>query len=130
MIARRRRAIAVGLATLVLAAAGIALVMQERTAAPTANRPTVLLLTSLPLIFSEDFSVQHSGSPFLKALQARYRVVPISVTNASELAKGGLLLMAQPPAQTAENLVTLDAWVRRGGRLLLFADPMLEWPSR
>ena len=130
MIARRRRAIAVGLATLVLAAAGIALVMQERTAAPTANRPTVLLLTSLPLIFSEDFSVQHSGSPFLKALQARYRVVPISVTNAPELAKGGLLLMAQPPAQTAENLVTLDAWVRRGGRLLLFADPMLEWPSR
>jgi hypothetical protein len=26
-------------------------------------------------------------------------------------------------------LVALDAWVRRGGRLLLLADPMLEWPS-
>ena len=34
--------------------------------------------------------------------------------------------MAQPLAQTAENLVTLDTWVRRGGRVLLLADPLLE----
>ena len=26
-------------------------------------------------------------------------------------------------------LVELDQWVRGGGRLLLLADPMLEWPS-
>jgi hypothetical protein len=38
--------------------------------------------------------------------------------------------MAQPQAQTAENLVVLDAWVRRGGHLLLLADPLLEWPSK
>jgi hypothetical protein len=38
--------------------------------------------------------------------------------------------MAQPPTQTAENLVVLDQWVRRGGHLLLLADPMLEWPSK
>jgi hypothetical protein len=38
--------------------------------------------------------------------------------------------MAQPQAQTAENLVVLDEWVRRGGRLLLLADPLLEWPSK
>jgi hypothetical protein len=37
--------------------------------------------------------------------------------------------MAQPQAQTAENLVALDKWVRGGGRLLLLADPLLEWPS-
>jgi len=40
------------------------------------------------------------------------------------------MLMAQPQAQTAENLVALDDWVRRGGRVLLLADPMLEWPSK
>ena len=57
-------------------------------------------------------------------------MVPISVTDPAELAKGGLLLMAQPQAQTPENLVALDAWVRGGGRLLLLADPTLEWPSR
>ena len=29
-----------------------------------------------------------------------------------------------------EDLVALDRWVRDGGRLLLLADPMLEWPSK
>ena len=40
-----------------------------------------------------------------------------------------LLLAAHPNAQPAENLVALDKWVRGGGRLLLLADPMLEWHS-
>ena len=56
--------------------------------------------------------------------------MPISVTDPAELAKGRLLLMAQPQAQPPEDLVALDAWVRGGGRLLLLADPMLEWPSK
>ena len=56
-------------------------------------------------------------------------MVPISVTDQAELAKGRLLLMAQPRAQPAEDLVALDKWVRGGGRVLLLADPMLEWPS-
>jgi hypothetical protein len=38
--------------------------------------------------------------------------------------------MAHPPAQTAGNLVVLDEWVRRGGRVVLLADPLLEWPSK
>ena len=98
-------------------------------ARPAAERPTLLLLTGLPLIFGEGFSVQQTGSPALTALESRYRVVPISVTDPSDLAKGRLLLMAQPFAQPAEDLVALDQWVHRGGRLLLLADPMLEWPS-
>ena len=93
------------------------------------ERPALLLLTSLPLLFGEDFSIQHMGSPTLEALDARYRVIPISVTDPSDLAKGRLLLMAQPLAQPAEDLVALDQWVRRGGRVLLLADPLLEWPS-
>jgi hypothetical protein len=96
---------------------------------PSNKRPTLLLLTSLPIVFGEDFSVQHNGSPALVALQTRYRVVPISVADPVELAKGRLLLMAQPLAQPAEDLVALDDWVRRGGHLLLLADPGLEWPS-
>ena len=94
------------------------------------ERPTLLLLTSLPLVFGEEFSLQQEGSPALEALETRYRVVPISVTDPNELAKGGLLLMAHPLAQPAEDLVALDEWVRRGGRVLLLADPMLEWPSK
>jgi hypothetical protein len=96
---------------------------------PAGQRPTLLLLTSLPIVFGEDFSIQGEGSPALKALQTRYRVLPISVTDPAELAKGRLLLMAHPLAQPAEDLVALDRWVRDGGRVLLLADPMLEWPS-
>ena len=66
----------------------------------------------------------------LKRLSGSYRVVPISVTSSAELARGNLLLMAHASSQTAENLVALDGWVRRGGRVLVLADPLLEWPSK
>ena len=124
------------IAMLILAAAVIAAVAilapaapQPLPARPAGERPTLLLLTNLPMVFGEGFSVHETSSPALKALQSRYRVVPISVTDPAELARGRLLLMAHPLAQPAEDLVALDQWVRRGGRVLLLADPMLEWPS-
>jgi hypothetical protein len=99
------------------------------TARAPAERPTLLLVTSLPLLFGEQFSLQNGGSATLKALQGRYRVAPIGVTDPGSLATGRLLLMAHPLAQPAEDLVALDAWVRGGGHLMLLADPLLEWPS-
>jgi hypothetical protein len=119
------------MAALLIVAGAWALASRSKPLAPRApaDRPTLLLLTSLPLVFGEDFSLENNGSPALGALQTRYRVLPISVTAPAELAKGRLLLMAHPLAQPAEDLVALDAWVRRGGRLLLLADPALEWPS-
>jgi hypothetical protein len=125
MTRARIGALIVVAAALVMAGA-IAL---TRSAPPPASRPKLLLLTSLPLMFGEQFSLEGGGSPALKALQTRYRVIPISVTDPAGLRKGGLLLMAHPLAQPAEDLVALDRWVRGGGRLLLLADPMLEWPS-
>src|SRR5437016_4491719 len=82
--------------------------------------PALLLLTSLPLMFDEGFSLKGGGSEALRRLQSRYRVEPISVSSAPELSRGQLLLVAQPLAQTPENLVALDNWVRGGGRALLF----------
>ena len=132
--ARPRALILVLIAALAAAAAlGVAAIRRVPASLPArapAERPQLLLLTSLPLLFGEDFSLQGGGSPVLKRLETRYRVIPISVTDPDELAKGRLLLMAQPQAQTAENLVALDEWVRSGGRVLLLADPMLEWPSK
>ena len=96
---------------------------------PAAERPVLMLLTSLPLVFGEGFALEGGGSPALEALERRFRVVPISVTAASELKRSRLLLMAHPQAQPAEALVELDRWVRGGGRLLLLADPALEWHS-
>lgn len=94
-----------------------------------ADRPALMLITTLPLVFPEEFTLQGSGSKALKALETRYRVVPVGTTDAGSLRQGRLLLMAHPLAQPAEDLVALDQWVRSGGRLLLLADPKLEWPS-
>lgn len=127
----RRRALLSGIA--LITAVALAFILFSKAAAPSARppeqRPPLLLLTSLPLVFGEDFAVQGNGSPALKALETRYGVVPISVSDPAELARGRLLLMAQPHAQRPEDLVALDRWVRDGGRVLLLADPALDWPS-
>ena len=133
MMRARCRALLILAALMILAAATVAVVRlrspEPLPPRPPAQRPTLLLLTSLPLVFGEDFSLQHNGSRALSTLETRYRVVPISIADPATLDKGRLLLMAHPLAQPAEDLVALDAWVRRGGRVLLLADPMLEWPS-
>ena len=133
MIAARRVVLAGAVAILVVIAFTVAWSRREREPVPgpsATQGPKLLLLTSLPLMFGEDFSLKGSGSPALSKLESRYRIVPISVASDVELGKSRLLLMAQPQAQTAENLAALDAWVRRGGRVLLIADPLLEWPSK
>lgn len=134
MTGARLRALHILLVAVALAAAATVAVIRSEPDAhasrPPNAKPVLLLLTSLPLVFGEEFSLQDAGSPALKALSSRYRVVPISVADSPDLAKGRLLLMAHPLAQPAEDLVALDGWVRGGGRVLLLADPMLEWPSR
>ena len=132
MTPARGRALAVIAALLIVAAGAAAFALRGPTPLPprpASQRPALLLLSSLPLVFGEDFSLHGNGSPALKALQRRYRVVPISVTDPAGLGNGRLLLMAHPLAQPAEDLVALDHWLHGGGRLLLLADPMLEWPS-
>lgn len=130
---RRRWLAAAAGALLVIAAAAAGFVLKEQSGAlperPAAQRPELLLLTSLPIVFPERFSLEGSKSPALAALRERYRPVPISTADARSLDGHRLLLMAQPHAQPAEILVELDQWVRRGGNVLLLADPALEWPS-
>ena len=115
-----------------IAAAGLAYVTEREQAPqpPAASaKPTLMLLTTLPLVFGEQFGLEGGGSPALKALETRFTVNSVGVANSATLKQGKLLLMAHPLAQPAEALVDLDRWVRRGGRLLLLADPLLEWPS-
>lgn len=123
----RARAAAL-LAAGLVAAAGLAFVTDRPSAPSSPGRPELMLLTSLPLVFGEQFGLE-GGSPALAALETKFTVTPVAVADSASLARGRLLLMAHPLAQPAEALVELDRWVRRGGRLLLLADPMLEWPS-
>jgi hypothetical protein len=131
---RRRRWIAAAAgALLVVSAAVIGVVLKghwERFPERDPHeRPELLLLTSLPIVFPEHFTLEGSKFPALAALQARYQVVPISIADARSLESRRLLLMAQPQAQPAEVLVELDQWVRSGGHVLLLADPALARPS-
>jgi hypothetical protein len=133
-VSSARRRFAIAGAMLAAAAAAVAVALSApapRTVQSSLPGHTrLLLLTSLPLMFNEEFTLEATGSPALRALNSSFDVVPISVADDAELGKGKLLLMAQPFAQPPANLVDLDQWVRTGGRLLLLADPALEWPSR
>ncbi|WP_309610532.1 DUF4350 domain-containing protein [Sphingomonas sp.] len=114
---------------IVLLFTGATFLTHSRVKKAAADRPILLLLTSLPLVFGEKFALVQPGSPALARLRTGYEVKAIALADRASLAGHALLLMAQPRAQTAEALVDLDAWVRAGGRVMLLADPALEWPS-
>ena len=63
-------------------------------------------------------------------LEQAHRLVPVDYLDAATLASHSRLLLAQPRGLTPEENVALDAWVRGGGKLLLFADPRMTGDSR
>lgn len=106
---------------------------------PTERRPLGLMGT-LPIYWGEAAGVEElvaGDAPLHWAravLEQTYELVPLDTLAGPE----GLgspdavdrVMLAQPrPLSGAEN-VALDDWVRGGGHLLLFADPMLTGHSR
>ena len=100
---------------------------------PGAERPPLGLFTSLPLLWGEAPGVAEllaTPSPphWAKALlERRYRLIALDTLHPP--AGMGLLLVAQPRVFSPDENVALDRFVRSGGRVLLFADPMLTWDS-
>ncbi|MCW3798323.1 GldG family protein [Sphingomonas sp. BN140010] len=90
-------------------------------------QPQLALLTGLPLVFGEGFSLEAAKHPVIARLERDYQVR--LVDGPEQLGTARLLLAAQPRALTAGRLVALDEWVRAGGRLVLLADPLLSWPT-
>jgi len=64
----------------------------------------------------------------VRAISARYKMVPLARIDPDSL-KVRILILAQPRGLAGEELVAIDSWVREGGRLLVFTDPELAWPS-
>lgn len=112
-----------------VAVLALALVGCRDEATPTRSAPSrdLALLTSLPLALGEGFTLDAPNHPLMDELERSYSVR--LVDGPEQLRAGGLLLAVQPQALTAERLVALDRWVRRGGRLLLLADPQFVWES-
>lgn len=99
-------------------------------------RPSLGLFTSLPIYWPESDSLSETLEGNARphwartALEADNKLVPLDTLDGEELAQLDRLVMAQPrPLAPGEN-VALDEWVRGGGRVLLFADPMLTEHSR
>jgi hypothetical protein len=98
---------------------------------PDAIRPEVRLFTDLPLVWGEGAveDVLGGASPpaAYRAIANAATVTPVDVLDDRALDRARLLVIAQPRALVPEELVRIDAWVRGGGRALIFADPVLRW---
>lgn len=103
---------------------------------PDLPRSRIVLMSSLPLVYGDGADIaaviagQGDPHPLYRALDAAHDVVVADAIDSDVLADADLALLIQPRALPPQALVALDGYVRGGGRLLLFADPQLEWPSR
>lgn len=114
---------------LLLAACG-----QGGASAPQKAHETIGLYSSLPIAWNENEDIKgflaDDQAPHwaLDTLRQHGRVVALDTLanpqGAMPLDSGALLVLAQPRPLTAQENVALDAWVRAGGRVLLFVDPM------
>lgn len=124
------RTVCVALLGLALAACG-----PKPVEVPASQALKIGLSTSLPLLWAESGDIRGQLAQQAPAhwapglLDEKGQVVPLDTLADAEgrvpLPQDGLLILAQPQALTPQENVALDAWVRGGGRLLLFADPML-----
>ena len=118
----------------VLGVAGIA-----KDGAPAAQRAPLGLFGTLPIYWGESASLGamldgESEAHWARAeLEQNYVLKPLDILGGGDagepLSPLDDLLFAQPRALSAAENVALDAWVRKGGHLLLFADPMLTGHS-
>lgn len=100
-------------------------------AAPAEAGPSVMLMTGLPLVWGEKgpFDSTARLQEAYSRLSQEFRFRPVDVLDATTLARGRLLFLAQPNRLAPAELTALDGWIRSGGRALILTDPMLSWPS-
>ncbi|WP_017670084.1 hypothetical protein [Blastomonas sp. AAP53] len=100
---------------------------------PRLPRQRIVLMSSLPLVYGDgiDMAGRIAGKsrphPLYSAMAQGHDLVVADVLDAQALSGAGMMILVQPRALTPQEFVAIDDFVRAGGRLLLFADPMLEW---
>lgn len=102
---------------------------------PNLPRQRIVLMSSLPLVYgagvdmADRIAGQARPHPLYSALVQDHDLVVADVLDARAFAGARIAVLVQPRALMPQELVALDGFVRGGGRMLLFADPRLEWPS-
>jgi len=98
--------------------------------------PELGLMGTIPIYWGEagDFGELVAGGAAAHwarpQLEADDRIRPLDELSEESLSGLDFLMLAQPRALSPAENVALDNWLRRGGQLLLFADPMLTGESR
>jgi hypothetical protein len=106
------------------------------SATPQGQPPPLGLMGTIPLYWGEaeglgDIIDGEAEPHWARArLEQYYRLHPLAALTEEALSGLDFLLLAQPRALSPAENVALDTWVRGGGRLLLFADPLLTGESR
>lgn len=120
------------------AIAALAAVLVCRGAWSRAPDAPVGLFTTLPVLWNESEDIGdmlRSDAPghWARAvIEARGQIVPLDqLAGAGAGSLDGLdrVVIAQPRPLSPQENVALDEWVKRGGKLLLLADPMLTADS-
>ena len=99
-----------------------------------APRLPLAVMSALPLFWGEGGPtvVLQGGdqqAAIVRHLAQSWDLHPIDRLDSVTLKPMRVLLLAQPRGLSPDELVALDGWVRGGGRAIIFADPMLLWPS-
>ncbi len=98
-------------------------------------RPTIGLLSTLPIYWPEGGALSAldpdaAPQPWVRTALAREgEVRPLDALDEGALDGIDLLVLAQPRMLTPAENVALDDWVRAGGDVLVFADPLLSGES-
>ncbi|WP_156677868.1 hypothetical protein [Sphingomonas profundi] len=92
-------------------------------------RPTVTLLSGLPLLWADDGPPAARPNATMRRLAAEFRLRPIDAATPAALTAAPLLLAAQPRELGADEIEALDGWVRMGGGAVLLVDADLRWPG-
>ncbi|MEY4672023.1 MAG: hypothetical protein RLZZ415_1902 [Pseudomonadota bacterium] len=117
-----------------LAVAGLAMAGWTLRTSPEPPVEPIGLFTSLPVMWGEGGDLPDLLAAARQPHRVRQALAQVGVIKPQDRLedlgpKLRRLVMAQPrPLAPSENLA-LDRWVRGGGELLLFADPMLTEPS-
>lgn len=91
------------------------------------------IVSALPLFWPEgrpltamlEINGEEARSPVVDILGAR----AIDAVNDVALAGLDSIILAQPRLLRPEELVALDSWLAKGGKAVIFADPLLMWPT-
>lgn len=116
----------------VLALSGLWHVLGRDGPPPPASR--IALLSSVPLQWGDaDIAAIAQGKgqpdPLIARLSDAGTISFVDSVAQIQAGRPDIALLIQPRALSPDEMVRLDKWVRAGGRLLLFADPALQWPS-